>query len=56
MPARAAIPRCQPSNFTQILVDELHGYRPLTYSGGHALHRAVSHVAHREYTGNVRLE
>src|SRR5262249_29450276 len=43
-------------DFTQILMDELHGYRPFTYSGGHSFDRAVPHVAYGEYTGNVGFE
>ena len=44
------------SHLAQILVDELHGHRPFTYSRGHSFDRAVPYVAYGEYTGNVGLE
>src|SRR5207302_8036807 len=40
----------------QILMDELHGHRPLTDSRGHAFHRAMPYVTYREKTGNIGLE
>src|SRR5437016_4610451 len=40
----------------QILMDELHGHRALTDSGGHAFNRAMPYVTHREKTGNIGLE
>src|SRR5262245_55121213 len=44
------------SYLAQILVDELHRYRPFTYTRGHSFDRAMPHVPYGEYTGNVGLE
>jgi hypothetical protein len=34
-------------------MDELHGYRALTNSRGHAFDRTMPHVADGEETGNI---
>jgi hypothetical protein len=55
-PFGLALRALRSSNFAQILVDELHGYRSFTYSRGHSFDGAVPHVPYGEYTGNVGLE
>src|ERR1700722_974506 len=43
-------------NLAQILMDELHGHRSLTDSGGYPFYRTVAHVANRENSGNICLQ
>src|SRR5436853_4286501 len=43
-------------HFSQILMHELNDHRAFAYSGGHAFHRTVPHVAHHENSRNIRLQ
>src|SRR5580765_1246331 len=54
MPAREAVPIFQPWLYlAQVLVNELHGYRALTYTRRDALYRTVADIAHGKQAGNV---
>src|SRR5690349_11276436 len=44
------------SHLAQILMDKLHRDRSFADSGSHSLNRAMAHVAHCEYPGNIRLQ
>src|SRR5215831_15932334 len=55
-PSGLALRALRSSHLAQILMDELHRYRPLTYSRGHSFDRAMPYVPYGEYTGNVGFE
>src|SRR5580700_8021991 len=40
----------------QILMDELHCYRSFAHARRHALHRTMSHIAHRKNAGDIGFE
>jgi hypothetical protein len=55
-PFGLALRALRSSHLAQILVDELHRYRPFTYARGHSFDRAMPYVPYGEYTRNVGFE